>query len=114
MSIIRAELLADEITNQLQHTADGHCARVDFLERIEAMLLCQCLEEKCAGENIAFRLLTTRDASDQMDSIFISADEAIEMRNRKSGRLCLFVPSDLVDAASSSLSNSFALIDGRK
>ena len=28
-------------------------------------------------------------------------------------RLCLFIPSDLVDAAYSSIANSFALIDGR-
>src|SRR6266571_1033678 len=114
MSTIRTELLADEIAGQLQGTTDGHCARVDFLERMEAMAICQYLAKKHARKDISFHLLTTRDAAKQTDAIFITTDEAIEIRNRKRGRLCLFVPSDLVDAAYSSLANSFALIDGRE
>src|SRR5438876_7089180 len=113
MSTIRTELLADEIAGQLQGTTDGHCARVDFLERMEAMAICQYLAKKHARKDISFHLLTTRDAAKQTDAIFITTDEAIEIRNRKRGRLCLFIPSDLVDAAYSSLANSFALIDGQ-
>ncbi len=114
MSTIRTELLAEEIAGQLQGTTDGHCARVDFLERMEAMATCQYLAKKHAGEDISFHLLTTRAAATQKDAIFITTDEAIEIRNRKRGRLCLFISSDLVDAAYSSLANSFAFIDGRK
>src|SRR6266516_2025698 len=114
MSTIRTELLANEIINQLRWTTDGHCARVDFLERAEAIAICQYLTKEHAGKDIAFHILKTRDASDQKDITFITTDEAIEIRNRKQGRLCLFVPSDLIDAAYSSLANSFALIDGRK
>ena len=114
MSALRIELLANEIINQLQDTRDGHCARVDFLDRSEAIAICQYLMKEHAEKDIAFHILTTRDAPDQKNTNFITTDEAIEIRNRKQGRLCLFVPSDLVDAAYSSLANSFALIDGRK
>ena len=57
------------------------------------------------------RLLGMSD--EQLDHDTITTDEAIEIRNRKEERLCLFVPTDLVDAAVSSLMNSFAPIDGR-
>src|SRR2546425_2100483 len=114
MSIIRTKLLANEIIDQLRGATDGHCARVDFLERVEAMTICHYLAKEHERKDIAFHILTPRDTSGQNDTIFITTDEAIGIRNRKHGRLCLFVPSDLIDAAYSSLANSFALIDGRK
>ncbi len=114
MNTIRTEWLSDEIAAQLNDTTEGHCARADFLERAEAIAVCQYLAQKTAGQDIAFRILTTHNAPDRDDLMFITTDQAIEMRNRKKERLCLFIPSDLVDAAYSSLANSFALIDGRK
>lgn len=114
MSTKRIELLAKEVEKQLRDTTEGHCARVDYLERSEATALCHHLRQAHEGEDIAFRLLAVRDSSSQRDAIFLTTDEAIEIRNRKHGRLCLFIPSDLVDAAYSSLANPFALIDGRK
>jgi DNA phosphorothioation-dependent restriction protein DptH len=114
MSTKRIELLAYEIYAQLQGTANGHCARVDYLERGEATELCQQMRQEHAGTDIAFHILARRDSSEKRDPFFLSIDEAIEIRNRKRSRLCLIVPSDLVDAAYSSLANSFALIDGRK
>src|SRR6266567_4298589 len=114
MNTRRIELLAQEIDRQLRDTTEGHCARVDYLERSEATALCRYLAQAHAEEDIAFRILTVRDSSNQRDAISLTTDEAIEIRNRKHGRLCLFVPSDLVDAAYSSLANSFALIDGRE
>ncbi|HEU0002039.1 MAG TPA: ATP-binding protein [Ktedonobacteraceae bacterium] len=114
MNTKRIELLAKEIEKQLKDTKEGHCARVDFLERDEAAALCHYLYETSVSEDIAFRVLITRNSSNQREVISLTTDEAIEIRNRKYGRLCLFVPSDLVDAAYSSLANSFALIDGRK
>jgi len=114
MNTKRVELLAQEIDRQLINTTEGHCARVDYLERSEATALCHYLVQAHTGEDIAFRILTVRDSSNQRDIMSLTTDEAIEIRNRKHGRLCLFVPSDLVDAAYSSLANSFALIDGRK
>jgi hypothetical protein len=114
MNTIRTEWLSDAIIMHLNGTTDGHCARVDFLERSEAIAVCQYLAQNGGGQDIAFRILATRNTFDRNDSIFITTDQAIEIRNRKTERLCLFIPSDLVDAAYSSLANSFALIDGRK
>jgi len=109
----RTELIADEIFRQLQGTAEGHCARVDFLEHAEASAVCQYLSEQ-ADSAIMFRILATHAAEKPGDALYITTDQAIEVRNRKQERLCLFVPSDLVDAAYSSLANSFAAIDGRR
>src|SRR5579871_4707241 len=114
MNTNRIELIAFEINKLLQGTADGHCARVDYLEREEAIALCQYLQELGTQDEITFRVLASRGRAHGNDSMFLTTDEAVEIRNRKRGRLCLFVPSDLVDAAYSSLANSFALIDGRK
>src|SRR5947209_13263217 len=112
-SLSRIGLLADQIYAQLQGTVDGHCARVDFFDRNDAVALCQHLIQAHAASGITFRILATRDSSNRSDGILLTTDEAIEIRNRKRECLCLFVPSDLVDAAYSSLANSFALIDGR-
>ncbi len=114
MSMIRTEMLAKEIFDQLKGTADGHCGRVDFLEEMEAIMVCQYMAQRYAGQHIAFHILISPTVPEQKEPIFITTDEAIEIRNRKRERLCLFIPSNLVDAAYSSLANSFAIIDGRK
>lgn len=114
MSIDRVELIAAEILRQLQNTSDGHCARVDFLEHDEAIAVCRRLSREQEARAPLFRILTTQHAPGQEDTLSITPDQAIEIRNRKQGRICLFVPSDLVDAAYSSLANSFAAIDGRQ
>jgi DNA phosphorothioation-dependent restriction protein DptH len=114
MSINRTELIAAEIFRQLRNTADGHCARVDFLEHDEAIAVCQRLSRERIDNAPLFRILTTHHSMEHEDTLSITPDQAIEIRNRKQERLCLFVPSDLVDAAYSSLANSFAAIDGRQ
>ena len=91
----------------------GHCARVDFLSHAEALSICQYIQQKQLITGVAFHLLTSSDAQAKEDAIYITTDKAIEIRNRKQERLCLFIAADLVDAASSSIANSFALIDGR-
>jgi len=107
-----AGLLADAIREQLTGTAPGHCARVDFLARDEALAVCRALQQRLAGDTdpVTIRVLTSRTGE---GAPFITTDEAIEIRNRKETRLCLFVPSDTVDAAYSSLTNSFAPLDAR-
>ncbi len=114
MDTIRIELLANEILASFKNTLLGHCARVDFLNRTEAVGICQFVAQKHMEDGIAVRILASHDAHLRDNYMFITTDKAIELRNRKEERLCLFVPSDIVDAAYSSLSNSFALIDGRK
>lgn len=106
------EWLANEIIGRLRNTKPGHCARVDFLNRSEAVAICQYIGQQQPGKEVAFYILSSQQA--EGDPLFISTDKAIEIRNRKLERLCLFVPSDLVDAAYSSIANSFALIDGRE
>src|SRR5438105_750484 len=110
MDAVRADLLADAIWQELQDTETGHCARVDFLERDEAVEVCRVLAMRCGEGSLTVRILAS-DAN--AGELFITTDEAIELRNRKETRLCLFVPTDLVDAAFSSLANSFAPLDGR-
>ncbi|MGB8345636.1 MAG: ATP-binding protein [Ktedonobacteraceae bacterium] len=114
MSMNRTVMIAAEILRQLQDTAAGHCARVDFLEHDEAIAICQRLSREQTDNALLFRILTARNIVEQTDTLYITTDQAIEIRNRKQERICLFVPSDLVDAAYSSLANSFAAIDGRR
>ncbi len=110
---IRIQFLADEIFDKVNGTSEGHCARVDFLSRDEAIALCHCMNQCLMASQVTIHVLKAKHDTSSNADIFITTDEAIEIRNRKQGRLCLFVPSDLVDAAYSSLSNSFAIIDGR-
>ncbi|MCC6176123.1 MAG: ATP-binding protein [Chloroflexi bacterium] len=126
--------MAGLILDQFADTDDGHCARIDFLERAEAEAVCRAMLDGqqdnrregmidgMARGRLQALILTgergpDRDvAGDRVDvegELYVTADRAIELRNRKQGRLCLFVPSDVVDAAASSLGNSFAPIDGR-
>lgn len=112
-STLQVELLAKAIMARMQHTEIGHCARVDYLGLPEAHAICQyILQQPIQG--VVFHILTSDERQTKIDTLFITTDKVIEVRNRKQERLCLFVPSSLVDAAYSSISNSFALIDGRQ
>ncbi len=111
---LQIELLAHEIVARLKDTEPGHCARVDFLDRSEALSVCHYMMQQQLAHGVLFHILASQEAETKADIIFITTDKAIEIRNRKQERLCLFVPSDLIDAAYSSIANSFALIDGRE
>src|SRR5258708_35816634 len=113
MSDRRTQLLADEIVARLEGTTEGHCVRVDFLEREDALNICRYMTLQTQESGRVVRVLAGWDQEIAHTSLSITTDKAVEIRNRKQGRLCLFVPSDLVDAAYSSLANSFALIDGQ-
>jgi Predicted ATPase len=108
----RVELLADNILAYFKNVQPGHCARVDFLSTTEASAICQTINER-QQNNIAAYVLTKQGMQQSTIANTITVDKAIELRNRKQETLCLFIPSDLVDAAYSSLANSFAIIDGR-
>src|SRR2546426_4926033 len=110
---LQVELLAREIVARLKDTEPGHCARVDFLNRAEAQRICQYIMQQQLVQEVVFHILASNESHMKTDTIFITTDKAIELRNRKHERLCLFIPSDLVDASYSSIANSFALIDGR-
>lgn len=109
----RVELLAGEIVARLQETEAGHCARVDYLDHATSQGICAYIQRQQLAPGVIFHILASDATQTQADPLFILPDKAIELRNRKQGRLCLFVPSDLVDAAYSSIANSFAFTDGR-
>ncbi len=113
MDSTRIELLADEILARFKGTQIGHCARVDFLTAAEAKDICQHITKLQLDQAVTARILVKQDLLLNTSPLYITVDKAIELRNRKQERLCLFVPFDLVDAAYSSLANSFAIIDGR-
>jgi hypothetical protein len=113
MNSTRIELLADDILARFKGALPGHCARIDFLTTAEAEAICQYIIDKQQNKKIIAHILTKQNIQAQKSSLYVTVDKAIELRNRKQEKLCLFVPADLVDAAYSSLANSFADIDGR-
>ncbi len=109
------QLLAEALLARLRGATRGHCARVDYLTSAGAVAVCR--ELRAAADvppDLAAYVLTAGAARHDADQPFITTDRAIERRNRKDALLCLFVPAGLVDAAFSSLSNSFEMIDGRQ
>ncbi|WP_052888956.1 ATP-binding protein [Thermogemmatispora carboxidivorans] len=113
-SELKIELLAEALLKEIRGTGAGHCARIDFLELDDALPLCQRLRtSEQAKQGTMFHILATEHQPGADDSLFITPDRAIELRNRKIGRFCLFIPAGSVDATASSLANAFAPIDGR-
>src|SRR5258708_14660126 len=109
----RVDLLAREIVDRLKDTEAGHCARVDYLDHATSLGVCASIQRQQLAPDVVFHILASDAAHAKTDPLLILPDKAIELRNRKQGRLCLFVPSHLVDAAYSSIANSFALTNGR-
>jgi DNA phosphorothioation-dependent restriction protein DptH len=110
------ELLATVLLTRLQGAARGHCARVDYLTHADAAAICRELRTIAAPTvpDLAAHVLAASVPKQDADQLYITTDRAVELRNRKNAVFCLFVPADLVDAAFSSLANSFELIDGRQ
>nr|BBH95966.1 hypothetical protein KTA_41650 [Thermogemmatispora argillosa] len=114
-SELKISLLAEALLKEIRGTSAGHCARIDFLELDDALPLCRRLRaSKQAEQGALFHILTTERAHTPDDPLFITPDRAIELRNRKVGCFCLFIPAGSVDATASSLANAFAPIDGRR
>ena len=81
--MLQVELLAHEIVACLKDTEPGHCARVDFLDRSEAQYICQYIKQQQLAQGVAFHILVSNEAETKIDTIFITTDKAIEIRNRK-------------------------------
>ncbi len=112
-SNIRIEQLASVLQKHFVKAEHGHCARVDFLSREESLAVCQYMHQHDADYPFLARLLVASQEPEHRH-LSLTTDQAIELRNLKQHTLCLFVPTDMVDAAVSSLGNSFAPIDGRE
>lgn len=107
LSPLLADRLAEALRKELARAAVGHCLRVDHLSRDNGQVVCQKMRGHLPADSLAFVL----SSGSPQGGIFLRPEEAIEMRNRKRAKLCLFVPADLVDAAASSLANAFAAFD---
>ncbi len=113
MNTIRTEYLTRVIRTHFEHTSQGHCARVDYLTRDESLSACTYMQQHQDDLPFQARLLVSTEDTDY-PHLSLTTDQAVEQRNLKQQSLCLFVPTDMVDAAVSSLGNSFAPIDGRE
>jgi hypothetical protein len=100
-------LLADELTSAISGVMEeaslGHCLRVDNLDGVVAADLATRLSGRPTFQ--------VGVLGDRADGLMITAEQAVEIRNRKAVRLCLIVPSDRAESSSSSLGNSFAVFD---
>src|SRR5207253_7426419 len=100
--------LTHDLHEEMRAAAPGACLRVDFLDREDCERLCRELRRRREGQGVeTYVLLGDRTE----DDLYLLPEQAIEVRNRKRYRLCLFVPAGIVDAAASSLANSFAAFD---
>lgn len=104
--VTEANLIADVIQNELRQVAVGHCVRVNHLTSTLAEEVASALARQPSPSNLTVRVLGT------YSSRAITADQAIEIRNRKHGVFCLFVPAGAHDSTVSSLGNSFAELHG--
>lgn len=102
------ESLSRVIGEHLVSADPGHCLRIDHLSREDSLALCGHLRQAVDASDVDAFVLD-RDLNE--DEYLIPPERAIEIRNRKATRLCLFIPSGFVDAAASSLANSFAEFD---
>jgi len=100
--------LAKRLVQDLQAAELGYCLRIDYLDRDEARLLCKEARKLRLGDDVQIWLVGTPPQDIELE---ISPERAIEIRNRKRVRLGLLVPMGVLDAAASSLTNSFAAFD---
>lgn len=107
LSSLLATRLAEALKEELDRAALGHCLRVDHLSRDDGHAVCEKIRSLLPTDACAFVL----GIGSEQSNVFLRPENAIEIRNRKRAKLCLFVPADFVDAAASSLANSFAAFD---
>jgi len=104
---IKWEILIDRFLMEFWDKEPGHCLRVDNMIQEDAERVCRMFRLKVREDVESFVLANSyRESSDK---IFIRVDESIEKRNKKEKSICLFVPIGLVDAAMSSMKNSFSV-----
>ena len=104
VSNLKLQLLTERLAQEFEGKAPGHCVRVDHLLESEARLACQLFRQTAPPGTEGYILATAKTD----DALFLRTDQAIEKRNRKKASICLFVSMDAVDAALSSLGNSFS------
>jgi len=104
-----ANEIAAVIADELAGVEDGHCVRVNHLdEGLARSVIATLLNLKRASLHVAILEAIPSPG----DPFVVTPDQAIEIRNRKAGALCLFVPAGAHDSTASSLGNSFSSLDG--
>jgi hypothetical protein len=98
--------LAGRLAELLQQAEVGFCVRVDHLATDEAERVCAALRDRVAGDGVEAFVL-----GDGAVTSWVSPERAVEIRNRKSTRLCLLVPTGTNPAQASSLANAFAVFE---
>jgi DNA phosphorothioation-dependent restriction protein DptH len=109
LSGILIEHLAESLRTLMSSALMGTCVRVDYLEREDAVALTAKLSAEFPDKSALFLILDP--SASPADPGVVTPERAIEIRNRKQCRLCLFVPAGLMDPAASSLVNSFSAFD---
>ncbi|MCX6378503.1 MAG: hypothetical protein NT023_03365, partial [Armatimonadetes bacterium] len=107
----KLQALVERLTEDFTDKQVGHCIRVDYLSHEEGVLSCQKFRDLWRDAEREHDVTAFVLTSGEPDEIHIPSDRAIEIRNRKSSSLCLFVPADMKDVAVSSLGNSFSPFD---
>ncbi|MFT4037697.1 MAG: ATP-binding protein [Thermomicrobiales bacterium] len=106
-----APLIARELDALLADAAEGHAVRVNYLEAtLASSVIAHLLKPGADRQSALTAKILGRASSD--DPLTIPTDKAIELRNRKQGVFCLFVPAEAHSGAASSLGNALAEIDG--
>jgi hypothetical protein len=96
--------LAESLADRLADGDLGCCLRVDYLSADDASRVCAKLRDLLVGRNAAAFVLSMDPRTDYE----VSAERAIELRNRKQVALCVLVPVGVMDTKASSLGNAFA------
>lgn len=104
--------IALAIYQQIENASVGHCVRVNHLSHDLSVLVLGELNRIAADHepSVISRILSPDGSGENPD--LIRMDQATEIRNRKRGIFCLFVPSSAHNATASSLGNSFAEVNG--
>lgn len=105
LATMLVERLALNIAEDLRQAQPGYCLRVDHLDAQDALTVCRRIREELSDQKREAWVLSTAGAQ---DGLTITAERAIEVRNRKQVCLALLVPTAVMDTTTSSLTNSFA------
>lgn len=98
--------LAVHIFSAIEDAHDGHCLRVDSLDRDDCEYLAGRLDNDLDSVTVG-----VLDDDPDAPPPAMQPEKAIEARNRKEGVLCLLVPSGTPAPTASSLHNAFAEFD---
>src|SRR5260370_4788238 len=93
MSDRRTQLLADEIFARLEGTTEGHCVRVDFLVREDALNICRymTLQLQQQESDLVVSVRANRNQQIAESGLIITTDKTVQIRNLNHVRLILFV-----------------------